>query len=508
MTNLTGSSPTIDRRALKVEKLRRQARSTLTTYKRVMYRRYQHATHLAALDEALEQVTRYVETGGKEGIGRLIVEMPPRHGKTKTASELYPTWHLGRNPNHRIMLVSYGATLAFKSSRSARNFIKSPRYGAIFGRQLSRDSAAVDSWSFEEDSSENKGGADALGIRGGATGKGAHILIVDDPIKNREEAESREMRDKLWESFKDDLESRLEPGGAIILMATRWHIDDPTGRALKEGGWTRLRLPAIAEADDPLGRQVGEALWPERYPIEALLKIRATRSNYSWLSLYQQSPIDRGGGIFKSDLIERYRVAAAPEHIQMVRVVVAIDPSVSSKKTSDEVGLVAGFKGSDGHAYITHDVSDILSPLGWAKRAVGLYYELKADRVVAEKNNGGDLVEINLRTVDSKVSYKDVWASRGKITRAEPVASLYELGSVHHVGSMLTDLEEEMVTWVEGMPSPNRMDALVWLLTDLMLDEQAGEMPDQPKQNSKFASRADIYDDLDEDEGGGRWKKF
>lgn len=505
MTISTSSSPRTDKRAAKVEKLRRQARSSLTTYKKVMYKRYQHARHLEALDQALEQVTRYVETGGKEGIGRLIIEMPPRHGKTKTTSQLYPTWHLGRNPNHRIMLVSYGAGLAFKNSRAARNFIKAPRYQAIFGHQLARDSAAVDSWSFEEDSGENQGGADALGIRGGATGKGAHVLIIDDPIQNRMEAESKDQREKIWEAYQDDLESRLEPGGAIILMATRWHIDDPTGRALKQGGWARLRLPAIAEKNDPIGRQPGEALWPERYPIEVLQKIRASRSNYSWLSLYQQSPIDKGGGIFKSDLITKYRLPAPPPHVRLVRVVIAIDPSVSSKKTSDEVGMVAGFLGSDGHAYITHDVSDRLTPLGWAKRAVGLYYELKADRIVAEKNNGGELVEINVRTVDPKVSYKPVWASRGKETRAEPVASLYELGSVHHVGSH-PDLEEEMVTWVQRMPSPNRMDALVWLVTDLLLGEKSGEMPEQPQQSSKFANQADVFDGMSE--GSGRWKKF
>src|SRR3970040_1511842 len=284
-STLSSAIPT-DRRDAKVEKLRRQARSNLTTYKRLMYRRSQHARHLEALDWHREKVPRYVETGGREGIGRLIVEMPPRHGKTVTVSLLSPTWHLGRNPDQRVMLVSYGATLAFKNSRAARNLIRAPRYQALFGHQLSRDSAAVDSWSFEEtpDRAGQEGGADALGATGGASGKGAHVLILDDLVKNREEAESKLQRDKVWDGFKDDLETRLEPGGAIIVVMTRWHTDDVVGRLLQEPGWTRLRLPAIAEDDDPLGRQPGEALWPARYPIERLLDLPASRTPGSWLT--------------------------------------------------------------------------------------------------------------------------------------------------------------------------------------------------------------------------------
>jgi len=416
------------------------------------------------LDEYLQQVTRYVESGGKEGIGRLIVEMPPRHGKTLTVSRLYPTWHLGRNPDHRVMLVSYGATLAFRNSRAARNLVRLPAYQETFpGVQLARDSSSVESWSLEG----YEGGMDALGIGGGATGKGAHLLIIDDPIKNREEAESEVIREKVWDAWQDDLETRLEPGGAVIVMMTRWHVDDLIGRLLshRPNDWTRLRLPALAEEGDVLGRAVGEPLWPWRYPRERLEEIRSSRTVYSWVSLYQQRPAPREGGLFKYEVIHRHRRQAPP---QLKRIVVAIDPAMSSKRSSDETGVVVAGVGYDGHGYVLDDASGRYTPKEWADVAIDLYRQYEADRIVGEVNNGGDLVEMNIRSVDPHVSYKPVRASRGKAVRAEPVASLYEQGKVHHVGKF-EEMEEQMCTWSEGDASPDRMDALVWALTELML---------------------------------------
>ena len=202
----------------------------LTAYKQHIFRNYQHAPHLELIDTALEYVVDYVESGGTEGIGRLIIEEPPRHGKTLTVSRLFPTWALGRNPDHRVMLISYGHSLANKNSRMARNILKSPWYQTIFpGVELAKDSASSHEWDIEG----HEGGCDALGITGGATGKGSHYLIIDDPLKNRQEAESKVYRERAWDAYTNDLYTRLEPGGAIILTATRWHKDDPTGRVCK-----------------------------------------------------------------------------------------------------------------------------------------------------------------------------------------------------------------------------------------------------------------------------------
>jgi len=327
------------------ELLRRRTREDFTAYKRMMYKRYEHGPHLAVLDEALQQVTRYVETGGAEGIGRLIVEMPPRHGKTLTVSRLFPTWHLGRNPEHRVMLVSYGATLAHKNSRMARNLMRAPRYRATFGLTLSEDSAAADAW----DIADHEGGCDAMGITGGATGKGAHVLIIDDPIKNRAEAESDTYRENIWEAFINDLYTRLEPGGAIVVTMTRWHQDDLIGRLLarEPGEWVRLRMPAIAEEGDLLGRKIGEALWTFRYPLKVLRKIAETVGKYVWSALYQQNPTPSEGGLFKRDNFNITPLLGAIK--QKVRY---WDLAMSSKTHADFTASTLMGMGGDGRIKI------------------------------------------------------------------------------------------------------------------------------------------------------------
>ena len=170
------------------------------------------------------------------------------------------------------------------------------------------------------------------------------------------------------------------------------------------------------------------------------------------------------GALWKRNNIEKYRVDKSP---QLKRIVVAIDPSGSDKTTSDEAGIiVAGIDGA-GDGYILEDLSGIYSPNAWAHRAISAYYEWDADRIVAEKNYGGDMVATVIRNMSPEVSYKDVTASRGKYLRAEPIAAFYERGKVHHVGRY-NKLEDEMCLWLPGDKSPNRMDALVWALTDLM----------------------------------------
>ena len=170
------------------------------------------------------------------------------------------------------------------------------------------------------------------------------------------------------------------------------------------------------------------------------------------------------GALWKRANIEKYRVDKSP---QLKRIVVAIDPSGSDKTTSDEAGIIIAGIDKNGDGYILEDLSGIYSPNAWAHRAISAYYEWDADRIVAEKNYGGDMVATVIRNMSPEVSYKDVTASRGKYLRAETIAAFYERGKVHHVGRY-NKLEDEMCLWLPGDKSPNRMDALVWALTDLM----------------------------------------
>lgn len=174
---------------------------------------------------------------------------------------------------------------------------------------------------------------------------------------------------------------------------------------------------------------------------------------------------DVEGALWTIKLIDEYRVVEPPE---LQRVVVAIDPAVTARATSDETGICVAAKGVDGHFYVLQDASCKMSPDGWIRRALTLHYRYSGDRIVGEVNNGGDLIESLLRTHDDNAPYRSVTASRGKAVRAEPVAALYEQGRVHHVGS-IPGLENEMTTWTpDGSDfSPNRMDALVWAITEL-----------------------------------------
>ena len=185
--------------------------------------------------------------------------------------------------------------------------------------------------------------------------------------------------------------------------------------------------------------------------------------------LYAELLEDIEGALWTQRMIEKAHVSKAPE---MIRIVVAIDPAVTSEKHSDETGIIVVGLGMDERCYVLEDITGIYSPHEWARLAIGAYNQHKADRIIGEANNGGDLIEEVIRTIDSSVSYSKVHASRGKVTRAEPVVALYEQNRVKHVGS-LPDLETQMTTWAakEGEKSPDRVDALVWGVSELMLNK-------------------------------------
>jgi phage terminase large subunit-like protein len=186
---------------------------------------------------------------------------------------------------------------------------------------------------------------------------------------------------------------------------------------------------------------------------------------------------DAEGALWKREpMIEALRVI---QHPDLKRIIVGVDPSVNDGSLADssdtlaETGIIVGGRGIDDHGYVLDDNSLAGSPLEWAREAVTAYYKHKADRIVAEANNGGALVEVTIRVVDKHVSYKAVHASRGKLTRAEPISSLYEQGLMHHVGCF-PDLEDQMCNYVAGAKSPDRMDALVWMFTELFVEKKGG----------------------------------
>lgn len=252
--------------------------------------RWRLARHLDVLDQTLIQSLEEARLGQLDG---LVVSMPPQHGKSMLVSQYLPAWYLCCNPDHRVILTAYEADFASQWGRKARDLLE--RFGGIFGVRVSRRSAAVHRWDLEG----RDGGMSTAGVGGPITGRGAHLLITDDPIKNDEEARSASHRQKQWDWWQSTASTRLRPGGLMIVVQTRWHRDDLAGRVLREAKtngqrWRELKLPALATENDALGRAPGEALWPDVYTSTILERIRTSRTPYYWQALYQQDPQAEG----------------------------------------------------------------------------------------------------------------------------------------------------------------------------------------------------------------------
>lgn len=221
-------------------------------------------------------------------ISRLVITMPPRFGKSELASVNFPAWYLGRNPDKRVIACSNTARLANRFSRLARN--KVSHYQWAFPRvRLADDQANIESWDLQG----YRGGYIAAGVGGQVTGFGADLIIVDDAVKSAAQALSETYRESTWEWYTETLRTRLEPNGAIVVIGTRWHEDDLIGRLLldAEEGWEVINLPALLET--------GESLWPNRWPVAALDRIRRAVGSYAWNAQYQGAPQPSEGGLFK-----------------------------------------------------------------------------------------------------------------------------------------------------------------------------------------------------------------
>ena len=232
---------------------------------------------------------------------RLIVSMPPRHGKSEMLSHWTPVWFLANWPWKNVGLASYAADFAGTWGRKARDSVVENQLQ--MGLRVRDDLNRASQWQVSAG-----GGMMTAGVGGPFTGYGFDLLILDDPIQNRQEADSITMRNHLWEWWRSTARTRLEPGGSVIIVATRWHEDDLIGRLLSdeflegEGAsdrWEHIRLPALAEPGDPLRREEDAPLWPERYDASSLAAARVDIGPQEWPGLYQQRPSRQGGSVFR-----------------------------------------------------------------------------------------------------------------------------------------------------------------------------------------------------------------
>ena len=296
--------------------------------------------HHILVAKALEQI----ESGE---LKRLMIFLPPRHSKSEMVSVNVPAWILGRDKDKSVIQASYSADLATEFGRQARNIVGSREYKNIFDTKLAEDSQSKSVWS-----TNGRGKYNALGVGGAATGKGADILIIDDPIKNRKEADSFVVRDSIFKWYQSTARTRLSPTGRVVLCVTRWHDDDLAGRILMSEGsedWKVICLPAIAETDEEY-RKKGEALWASQYNLENLLKTKQEIGSYEWSSLYQQQPLNAESQEFKPHLF-KYKTE---DEVSKLKTTcwVTIDTAVKETNHSDYTGTVINRVDEQNNWYI------------------------------------------------------------------------------------------------------------------------------------------------------------
>ena len=274
---------------------------------------------------------------------RLMLFMPPRHGKSELASKTFPGWHLGRHPDHEVISCSYTGDLAMDFSRKVRELLRDKRYHQVFrDTHLDKDSQSAQRWN-----TTSRGGYVAAGVGGPITGRGAHVLIIDDPIKNRDDAESETNRSSIWNWYTSTAYTRLAPGGGVLIILTRWHDDDLAGRLLtkmkeNEGDeWDVIQYPALATEDEPF-RKKDEALHPERYDETALLRIKRAVGPRDWSALYQQNPVADDGEYFTRDMFRWYAPSERP-NLDELHTYTAWDLAIGKNEANDfTVGITVG----------------------------------------------------------------------------------------------------------------------------------------------------------------------
>lgn len=394
---------------------RRTARKNLVKFTEFTLPKYRPAIHHVMIGEKLEDVI----TGKVE---RLMVNMPPRHGKSELASRRFPAFLLGVKPEIEIVVASYNADKAREFGYEVRDIVRSTEYQALFpGVQLKEDSRAADRWN-----TDAGGSFRAVGIGTALTGRGADVLLIDDPIKDDEEADSELRRERIWSWYSSVAYTRLSPGGRIVVIQTRWHEDDLTGRLLTEqakGGdkWDILELPAISST--------GEALWPERYPLEHLERIKRVTLPRHWSALYQQRPAPEEGAYYKRDWFRYYD--AKPAHL---RIYGASDYAVTDGGGDFTVHLVCGVD-PDDNIYVLDLWRGQTDSAQWITAWLDLARQYKPMMWVEEQ---GQIIKSIGPFLDKRMREEKVYCRREQVasaadkpTRSRSMQARTQMGKVY-----------------------------------------------------------------------------
>ncbi len=440
------------KKAAQVELAKRElARRHLLDFTQYRFPSYKTNWHHTKLAEALERV----ENGQ---LKRLIVNMPPRHGKSELVSVNFPAWAMGKDKDRSIMAASYGAALAQDFGRKVRNIMDDQDYKVLFNTRLAEDSQAKGSWA-----TNGRGEYNAVGVGGSLTGKGAGILIIDDPVKNREEADSEVVSESIWDWYRSTALTRLTPDGAVVIVMTRWGDNDLVGRILEEqkslglNDWEIITLPAIAEHDEEF-RKEGEPLWGDHYTLQGLEETRLAIGSYEFASQYQQNPVNKETQIFKRELF-RYMTFEELKQKQ-TSCYITIDSAMSKKKNSDYTGVCINWVDNENlwhlKAYrVKVDPAELIQLIfdlhaAYKPIAIGLEETMMTQAIdpfltveMARRNVFPNVLPVKHGGVNKEVRIK------GLLPR-------YDRGFIYHITGMCNDLEREL----ERFPSSAHDDVM------------------------------------------------
>ena len=448
-----------------------KVQGSLLEYARFQMPEYQTPAHIKLLAHKLEEVER-------GNIKRLAIFMPPRHGKSQLTSQFFPAWYLGRNPSKFVIATTYAQDLADDFGRSVRNQIQDEDYNRIFNDcTLSKDSSSVRRFH-----TTGSGVYYAVGAGGAITGRGAHLLLIDDPIKGREDADSDAMRSNLIDWYRSTAYSRLMPGGSIILIQTRWHEDDLAGWILRETShepWEVIELPAVLDekASKILKRPKGQALWPEAYDKKRLEEIKKTAGSREWNSLYMQRPSAEEGNILKRYWWKEWTEDNPPECNYILQ---SWDTAYTVKSTSDYSAVTTW--GIFEHNGIQNAILLSARRERWEfpelkSEAIKLYNEFKPDVVLIEaKASGWSLIQELQRAGIPITPFNPKKAD--KKTRAHSVTPLFESGRVWYPSSKYW--AEDVINQCAQFPSSN-YDDLVDSTTQALMRLRQGLFVEHPQ---------------------------
>ena len=421
---------------------------------------------------------------------RLIINMPPRHTKSEFASHLFPAWYLGRFPDRKVIQTAHTAELAVGFGRKVRNLVGSGDYAKIFsGVSLSADSKAAGRWN-----TNKQGDYFAIGVGGAVTGKGADILIVDDPHSEQEAAQNDpSVYDKTYEWYTSGPRQRLQPGGAICLVMTRWSKKDLTGSILKasieRGGsdeWEIIELPAILPS--------GKPLWPGFWPLEQLEALKAELPVGKWTAQYQQDPTSEEGAIIKREWWKEWTKKDPPD---CEFVIQSWDTAFLAKETADYSACTTWgvFYNEDREANIIllDALQERLEFPDLKTRAYEMYKEYKPDAFIVEAKAAGSPLIFELRRIGIPVSEYSPGRGRDKIARVNAVSDLFHSG---HVWAPKKRWAEEVIEEFAAFPTGDHDDLVDSSTQALLRFRQGGFInldSDDPWDDLLPMRKADYY---------------